>query len=178
MKVEWHNEEKSTDAIPSVVCCAADVRPCDRTRRQTRRRELLCCPPADRPEHRSTSGRFSSCHSPAPVTARAVSSACSLCPAVTQCIHQRFQLQSGLLEYPVHEAFSCRKACLSSRGRNLKNRDLDCRSAVGSHCPDSLPPGSTRKSFADSILAPYPYPASKLLSRLPVRRSESGSCTV
>jgi len=129
--------------------CAADVRPCDRTRRQTRR------------------GSFSASH--------------GMQPAVTQCIHQRVQLQSGLLEYPVHEAFSvtsCRKACLSSRGRNLKNRDLDCRSAVGSHCPDSLPPGSTRKSFADSILAPYPYPASKLLSRLPVRRSESGSCTV
>jgi len=34
-----------------------------------------------------------------------------------------------------HEAFavtSCRKACLCSPGRNLKNRDMDCRSAVGS----------------------------------------------
>jgi len=35
----------------------------------------------------------------------------------------------------VHEAFSatsCRKACRCSPGRNLKNRDIDCRSAVGS----------------------------------------------
>ena len=34
-----------------------------------------------------------------------------------------------------HEAFSvtsCRKACRWSPGRNLKNRDIDCRSAVGS----------------------------------------------
>ena len=36
---------------------------------------------------------------------------------------------------PVHEAFSvtsCRKACRCSPGRNLKNRDMDCRSTVGS----------------------------------------------
>ena len=36
---------------------------------------------------------------------------------------------------PFHEAFSvtsCRKACRCSPGRNLKNRDMDCRSAVGS----------------------------------------------
>ena len=36
---------------------------------------------------------------------------------------------------PVHEAFSvtsCRKACRCSPGRNLKNRDIDCRSTVGS----------------------------------------------
>jgi hypothetical protein len=35
----------------------------------------------------------------------------------------------------LHEAFSvtsCRKACRCSPGRNLKNRDMDCRSAVGS----------------------------------------------
>src|SRR6266849_3654431 len=35
----------------------------------------------------------------------------------------------------VHEAFSvisCRKACRCSPGRNLKNRDMDCRSTVGS----------------------------------------------
>src|SRR6478672_7759533 len=35
----------------------------------------------------------------------------------------------------VHEAFSvnsCRKACRCSPGRNLKNRDMDCRSVVGS----------------------------------------------
>ena len=36
---------------------------------------------------------------------------------------------------PVHEAFSvtsCRKACRCSPGKNLKNRDMDCRSTVGS----------------------------------------------
>ena len=36
---------------------------------------------------------------------------------------------------PIHEAFpftSCRKACRCSPGRNLKNRDMDCRSTVGS----------------------------------------------
>src|SRR4029077_14679513 len=36
---------------------------------------------------------------------------------------------------PVHEAFSvtsCRKACRCSLGRNLKNRDMDCASIVGS----------------------------------------------
>ncbi|SRR6185295_4336539 len=36
---------------------------------------------------------------------------------------------------PVHEAFSvtsCRKASLCSLGRNLKNREIDCRSIVGS----------------------------------------------
>jgi hypothetical protein len=36
---------------------------------------------------------------------------------------------------PDHEAFSvtsCRKACLCSPGRNRKNRDIDCRSTVGS----------------------------------------------
>ena len=36
---------------------------------------------------------------------------------------------------PVHEAFpvtSCRKAFRCSPGRNLKNRDMDCRSTVGS----------------------------------------------
>ena len=36
---------------------------------------------------------------------------------------------------PVHEAFSvtsCRKACRCSPGRNLKNRDMDCRSIFGS----------------------------------------------
>ena len=36
---------------------------------------------------------------------------------------------------PVHEAFSVtsfRKASLCSLGRNLKNRDMDCRSTVGS----------------------------------------------
>ena len=35
----------------------------------------------------------------------------------------------------LHEAFSvtsCRKACRCSPGRNLKNRDMDCRSTVGS----------------------------------------------
>ncbi len=35
----------------------------------------------------------------------------------------------------VHEAFSvtsCRKACRCSPGRNLKKRDMDCRSTVGS----------------------------------------------
>jgi len=35
----------------------------------------------------------------------------------------------------LHEAFavtSCRKACLCSPGRNLKNRDIDCGSTVGS----------------------------------------------
>jgi hypothetical protein len=35
----------------------------------------------------------------------------------------------------VHDAFSvtsCRKACRWSPGRNLKNRDMDCRSTVGS----------------------------------------------
>jgi hypothetical protein len=34
-----------------------------------------------------------------------------------------------------HEAFSvtsCRKACRCSPGRNLKNRDMDCRSVFGS----------------------------------------------
>jgi len=38
----------------------------------------------------------------------------------------------------LHEAFSvtsCRKACRCSPGRNLKNRDMDCRSAVGSSFP-------------------------------------------
>jgi hypothetical protein len=37
--------------------------------------------------------------------------------------------------YPIHEAFSvtsCRKARRCSPGRNLKNRDMDCRRAVGS----------------------------------------------
>ena len=36
---------------------------------------------------------------------------------------------------PFHDAFpftSCRKACRCSPGRNLKNRDMDCRSTVGS----------------------------------------------
>ena len=36
---------------------------------------------------------------------------------------------------PFHEAFSvtsCRKVCRCSPGRNLKNRDMDCRSTVGS----------------------------------------------
>ena len=36
---------------------------------------------------------------------------------------------------PFHEAFSvtsCRKARRCSPGRNLKNRDMDCRSTVGS----------------------------------------------
>src|SRR6202035_2980193 len=36
---------------------------------------------------------------------------------------------------PVHEAFSppsWRKTCRGSPGRNLKNRDMDCRSTVGS----------------------------------------------
>jgi hypothetical protein len=35
----------------------------------------------------------------------------------------------------IHEAFavtSCRKACRCSPGRNLKNRDMDCSSTVGS----------------------------------------------
>ena len=35
----------------------------------------------------------------------------------------------------VHEAFSvtsCRKACRCSPGRNLKNREMDCRSTAGS----------------------------------------------
>ena len=36
---------------------------------------------------------------------------------------------------PVHEAFavtSCRKACLWSPGKNLKNLEMDCSSTVGS----------------------------------------------
>ena len=35
----------------------------------------------------------------------------------------------------IHDAFpvtSCRKACRCSPGRNLRNRDMDCRSSVGS----------------------------------------------
>jgi hypothetical protein len=35
----------------------------------------------------------------------------------------------------IHDAFpvtSCRKACRWSPGRNLRNRDMDCRSSVGS----------------------------------------------
>src|SRR6476660_191896 len=38
-------------------------------------------------------------------------------------------------QYSVHEAFwisSCRKACRWSPGRNLKNREMDCKSTVGS----------------------------------------------
>src|ERR1700682_194809 len=44
--------------------------------------------------------------------------------------------QAGLFrENSIHEAFSftsCRNACLCSPGRNLKNRDIDCKSTVGS----------------------------------------------
>jgi hypothetical protein len=42
----------------------------------------------------------------------------------------------------VHEASSvtsCRKACRCSPGRNLKNRDMDCRSTVGSSFPRLAP---------------------------------------
>jgi hypothetical protein len=42
---------------------------------------------------------------------------------------------SSLVSNAVHEAFSVklwRKACRCSPGRNLKKRDMDCRSTVGS----------------------------------------------
>jgi hypothetical protein len=45
----------------------------------------------------------------------------------------------------LHEAFpvtSCRKACRCSPGRNLKNRDIDCSSTVGSSLIEVLLPAS------------------------------------
>ena len=64
-------------------------------------------------------------------------------PAVTpQYLFPELFVQLGIKPHsrlfgpnPVHEAFSvtsCRKACRCSPGRNLKNRDMDCRSTVGS----------------------------------------------
>ena len=55
----------------------------------------------------------------------------------------------------VHDAFSvtsCRKACLCSPGRNLKNRDMDCRRTVGSSFSRFAP---ARKS-AQIISRHYP----------------------
>jgi hypothetical protein len=64
--------------------------------------------------------------------------------------------QSGLFgPSSVHEAFSvtsCRKACRCSPGGNLKNRDMDCRSTVGSSFSRLAP---ARKS-AQIISRQYP----------------------
>jgi hypothetical protein len=49
----------------------------------------------------------------------------------------------------LHEAFpvtSCRKACRCSPGRNLKNRDIDCSSTVGSPLIEVLLPASQGRS--------------------------------
>src|SRR5713101_7295359 len=63
----------------------------------------------------------------------------------------------------VHEAFSVtssRNACRCSPGRNLKNRDMDCRSFVGGpRCRGSLLPGSLRRSSPGSSLGTCPFPA-------------------
>src|SRR6476646_10616908 len=56
---------------------------------------------------------------------------------------------------PLHDAFSvtsCRKACRCSPGRNLKNREIDCRSTVGSSFSRFAP---ARKS-AQIISRQYP----------------------
>jgi hypothetical protein len=79
--------------------------------------------------------------------------------------------QAGLFRGDaVQEAFSvtsCRKACRCSPGRNLKKRDIDCRSTVGSSLSSCAParksaqiisrprcrkrPNSLRKCSLDSV---------------------------
>jgi len=78
---------------------------------------------------------------------------------------------------PGQEAFSvtsCRNACRCSQGRNLKNRDMDCRSAVDPRFRGSLLPGSPHRSSPDSSPATCPSPASKLPSQSPVRPRNLG----
>src|SRR5712692_7876421 len=57
-------------------------------------------------------------------------------PPTKLSIQLRIKSQAWALgQNSVHEAFSitsCRKACRCSPGRNLKNRDMDCRSTDGS----------------------------------------------
>jgi hypothetical protein len=73
----------------------------------------------------------------------------------------------------LHEAFSvtsCRKACCCSPGRNLKNRDIDCSSAVGSSLSRFVVPAEWRGREARADFEK----CSKLASRYRSRVASSG----
>src|SRR5713101_6913737 len=75
----------------------------------------------------------------------------------------------------VHDAFSvtsCRKAWRCSPGRNLKNRDIDCRSTVGSS-PSRFAPA--RKS-AQIISRQYPrdLPVPSIMAAVSIACSTTG----